>query len=485
MKKTVIDETQALQKLFQSALKRADSMDGDAQYYLANAYIFGWGVYIDLQKGWRYCELAAKNGSKYAMSVMLWHYLDVGNLEEAENCIQRRIEAGATFLSWSTTIPDAIKAEGCNIPAIFEKFKKGEEDGLYEFVHMAICYIYGLGVNRDFNEAFSLLKTYLKTMKDDKEAIQYQAIIATMTEIDNAEKIFRKVSNYAEIMSCADPTSTMRCVIKGASYGIKESVREVGFMFYTGIDAYSNKIMKDDSEAVKWLGLAGQLGDEDCMMLEANCFGDIECLVYNLEMAKIKNKSMMDSSNLTIRGAGILGLAGNYQQEGNYKMEFDVLYPYAKEGNLISQVEIGRLLYLGKGITENKEEAIYWWKLAAQKGNEEAIEYLKTVEELQKEQNNQISITTQSSGGCYVATDIYGSYDCPEVWTLRRFRDYKLANNIFGRIFIQIYYTISPQIVKYFGCMKLFHNFGRVILNKLVRHLNAVGYENTPYNDKI
>ncbi len=25
--------------------------------------------------------------------------------------------------------------------------------------------------------------------------------------------------------------------------------------------------------------------------------------------------------------------------------------------------------------------------------------------------------------GCYIATCVYGSYDCPEVWTLRRFRD--------------------------------------------------------------
>lgn len=31
--------------------------------------------------------------------------------------------------------------------------------------------------------------------------------------------------------------------------------------------------------------------------------------------------------------------------------------------------------------------------------------------------------------GCYVATCVYGSYDCPEVWTLRRFRDYSSLNN--------------------------------------------------------
>ena len=32
-------------------------------------------------------------------------------------------------------------------------------------------------------------------------------------------------------------------------------------------------------------------------------------------------------------------------------------------------------------------------------------------------------ISNPSSGPCYVATAVYGSYDCPEVWTLRRFRD--------------------------------------------------------------
>ncbi|MDR0918559.1 MAG: hypothetical protein LBM93_04840 [Oscillospiraceae bacterium] len=32
-----------------------------------------------------------------------------------------------------------------------------------------------------------------------------------------------------------------------------------------------------------------------------------------------------------------------------------------------------------------------------------------------------------NSGRCYIATAVYGSYDCPEVWTLRRFRDYILA----------------------------------------------------------
>ena len=39
-----------------------------------------------------------------------------------------------------------------------------------------------------------------------------------------------------------------------------------------------------------------------------------------------------------------------------------------------------------------------------------------------------------SSGGCYIATCVYGSYDCPQVWTLRRFRDDTLDETWYGRL---------------------------------------------------
>ena len=37
--------------------------------------------------------------------------------------------------------------------------------------------------------------------------------------------------------------------------------------------------------------------------------------------------------------------------------------------------------------------------------------------------------------GCYIDTCVYGSYDCPSVWTLRRFRDDMLAKTLVGRIY--------------------------------------------------
>lgn len=91
---------------------------------------------------------------------------------------------------------------------------------------------------------------------------------------------------------------------------------------------------------------------------------------------------------------------------------------------------------------------------------------------------------TASGGGCYVATTVYGSYDCPQVWTLRRYRDYTLAETWYGRVFIRIYYIISPTLVKWFGHTSWFKKMWKSKLDRIVANLWANGYENTPYEDR-
>lgn len=85
--------------------------------------------------------------------------------------------------------------------------------------------------------------------------------------------------------------------------------------------------------------------------------------------------------------------------------------------------------------------------------------------------------------GCYVATAVYGSYDCPQVWTLRRFRDYSLAKTWHGRAFIRTYYAISPTLVKWFGDTVWFKKMWKGKLDKMIEKLHSEGYEDTPYND--
>lgn len=104
--------------------------------------------------------------------------------------------------------------------------------------------------------------------------------------------------------------------------------------------------------------------------------------------------------------------------------------------------------------------------------------YIKELEEETQEKQS------QNSGGCYVATAIYGSYDCPEVWTLRRYRDYRLAETLPGRLFVALYYSISPTLVKWFGETQWFKKIWKTELDKMVERLNREGIADTPYQDR-
>ena len=79
----------------------------------------------------------------------------------------------------------------------------------------------------------------------------------------------------------------------------------------------------------------------------------------------------------------------------------------------------------------------------------------------------------EKKNGCYVATCVYGSYDCPQVWVLRRYRDFELNKTFWGRLFIRIYYFVSPKIVSLFGNNKLFKSIFR----------KKLGYSDTQYID--
>ena len=103
--------------------------------------------------------------------------------------------------------------------------------------------------------------------------------------------------------------------------------------------------------------------------------------------------------------------------------------------------------------------------------------------EVWKSQNSK-KLTNKVSNGCYIATCVYGSYDCPQVWILRRYRDDTLASTWRGRLFIHIYYAISPTLVKWFGKTNWFKTMWRGTLDRIVKKLGANGVENTPYKDK-
>ena len=132
------------------------------------------------------------------------------------------------------------------------------------------------------------------------------------------------------------------------------------------------------------------------------------------------------------------------------------------------------------GITQHNGVMAYF---AEKEENKNVI--MDYVSKIQKYDSSYTAPTIDTiGGGCYVATAVYGSYDCPQVWTLRRFRDYTLAKTWHGRLFIKTYYAISPTIVKWFGHTEWFKKMWKNKLDRMVANLNAEGVENIPYEDK-
>ena len=97
---------------------------------------------------------------------------------------------------------------------------------------------------------------------------------------------------------------------------------------------------------------------------------------------------------------------------------------------------------------------------------------------------HKIAEAPKKKSGCYVATCVYGSYDCPQVWTLRRYRDDTLGSTWYGRLFIHTYYAISPILVKWFGNTNWFKKLWKGKLDRMVAKLQNNGVEDTPYEDK-
>lgn len=113
--------------------------------------------------------------------------------------------------------------------------------------------------------------------------------------------------------------------------------------------------------------------------------------------------------------------------------------------------------------------------------DEDEIDDMLWEEETKQAKSN--GTLNNQSAGCYIATAVYGSYDCPEVWTLRRYRDKQLAKTWYGRMFIRTYYAISPTLVKWFGETQWFKNMCKSKLDKMVYRLQKEGIDNTPYQD--
>lgn len=80
--------------------------------------------------------------------------------------------------------------------------------------------------------------------------------------------------------------------------------------------------------------------------------------------------------------------------------------------------------------------------------------------------------TIKEFSKCFIATAVYGDGTCPEVMTLRRFRDETLLPNFLGEKFVSFYYKVSPPIAIWLKSKPNLSAIIRFILNYLVKIIN-------------
>ena len=74
--------------------------------------------------------------------------------------------------------------------------------------------------------------------------------------------------------------------------------------------------------------------------------------------------------------------------------------------------------------------------------------------------------------GCYIATICYGNENLPQVVILKNYRDDVLLKNIWGKLFVNIYYKISPKISVFLKNKdRLNHLIKYLILERIEKHI--------------
>jgi hypothetical protein len=86
-----------------------------------------------------------------------------------------------------------------------------------------------------------------------------------------------------------------------------------------------------------------------------------------------------------------------------------------------------------------------------------------------------------SPGGCFIATAIYGSPNQYKLEVFREFRDEMLLKHDIGKIFVFLYYKISPPIAEIIKKKQFLKPFALYLIEPVYRLIKLI-YKYKNYN---
>lgn len=422
----------ASQECIMSLEKLSESGNGSAQYLLGNIYAGGYNTEQDNTKAFDYFKLAYENGESAAL-VNLAFYYDEGIVTEK----------------------DAQKA--------LEYAKRAAEAGdkkAYGILGKIYADSFG-----DIEQGLVWLK---KGFSNGDEMVKNILLKLARENVDNFDD---------KIQFVLDMHKRLESDINALGAGTVSDLGRKYVRYYMEIEKYY-MIPADRLRFINvCLNVQVDLVTAPRGIVSGDYFIDQfeKLIAENREMASIVAKERGIASrisNLALIELAELGAAGK-----SFDMN-DLNWSKIKNYYFPKALELGWDGYYADGSGPWKPDSFS--KLSE---NVTPLNQSNKIGFATMDSYDSIPTSKSNSGGCYIATAVYGSYDCPEVWILRRFRDYSLAKSIQGQLFIKIYYTVGPMFVKLFGNTIWFRRFWKSKLDKIVQKLRKKGYKDTPYCD--
>ena len=441
-----------------------------------------------------------------------------------------KADAGDTkaMIELANTLKDA------DDPECLKWYEKLHEQGeLSATFEIATLYYWGEIINQDYEKA---LEYFLLSEKDERDfADQAEYMLFLMYSegqgtSENPEEAFRWLSKLCDKGKTGDwyacvyafmgdhlllernkeklkSLQYLQSVLLGDTNVKPESERDIESPYpwyrkaadqghFEAMYKLSNGFFEDDytditeAEALEWMKKASDGGVADAKIFLANRYGEKDCSSEEHEKARALYRDLLENHEAyEIEGEKYKDLLHKAEKLAAIMENLDDAFRWntmLAEQNDPSGIYMLALCYLygwGTAPSFQTSQAIAD-RLEPLDPELHSLLIEKTLEAIEVGIDKQLNEPLKKSGGCYVATAVYGSYDCPEVWTLRRFRDYTLAETWYGRVFIKVYYAVSPTLVKWFGKTAWFKKLWKGRLDHLVEKLRAGGVEDTPYADR-
>lgn len=337
-------DSESLAKAAELLKKKAEAGDATAQTVLGLRYIVGAGVEKNREEARKHLKNAADQNNRDAQWLLSYCSSDRAEIERCRKAAAENGHSAAQCAMGAACSERAGAVEHKDPEGAFHWYSKAAEQknakGLYG---LALCYLEGIGVEKNWNKAHELYEQAADL--GDMFSMGYYANFSGS-----------QLNTQAGFMALVkDPKG--RHVLY-AEAGCRSAISNLSRCYRTGWG-----VPQDDEAALYWLIKAVENGDafmsRDLVPLSIK--GDLEPAVQK------EDPLAMFLKGFTLQSA-------NYQNSGPENMnEIIALYQKAAEKKLShAQYRLALCHEMGQGVEVNVQEAARWYRKAAEQGHTEA-----------------------------------------------------------------------------------------------------------------